>query len=235
MPTRAGHLSDDQSPPLTRREPNYAPHEARRAQLLKAAIRCFAAQGYHATAMDTIAQESGLSKESLCRLFESKEDLLIAILDDCEAGLNKRWASWSANEDPLHRLRDYGQAVADQMAAQRKLTSVWLEFFHDSQKARERIRKLHAAAHKRLSAGIGVGVRSRALNAVSPMQAADALLAMLEGLFAMTAVDPAFDPRRRFAEAWSVIEAGLWPDRSDQHLSSERRQNHQNGKREVSH
>ena len=214
MPTKTGSLSDGERSPLTRRRSHVEPPEARRAQLLEAAVHCFAAQGYHATAMDAIAQESGLSRASFCRQFQSKDDLLIAILDDCEAELDKRWASWEADGDPLRQLRDYGQATADQIAAQRKLTPVWIEFFHHNKKARERLRKFHASARERLSAGVRVGVRGGEVNAVARTEAADVLLAMLKGLFVLAAVDSGFDPSRRFADAWSVVEAGLRADPS---------------------
>ena len=45
-------------------------------------------------------------------------------------------------------------------------------------------------------------------------EAADVLLAMLKGLFVLAAVDSGFDPSRRFADAWSVVEAGLRADPS---------------------
>ena len=45
--------------------PPSASKEERRAQILQAALTCFARKGYHLTTMDDIVAESGLSKGSL--------------------------------------------------------------------------------------------------------------------------------------------------------------------------
>jgi AcrR family transcriptional regulator len=57
------------------------PRKARRAQLLDAALEVFVAQGYHAAAMDDIAERAGVSKPVLYQHFPSKLDLYLALLD----------------------------------------------------------------------------------------------------------------------------------------------------------
>jgi len=54
--------------------------DARRAQLLGAARDVFAAQGYHAAAMDDIAERAGVSKPVLYQHFPSKLELYRALL-----------------------------------------------------------------------------------------------------------------------------------------------------------
>jgi AcrR family transcriptional regulator len=54
--------------------------DARRAQLLGAARDVFAAQGYHAAAMDDIAERAGVSKPVLYQHFPSKLELYQALL-----------------------------------------------------------------------------------------------------------------------------------------------------------
>ena len=54
---------------------------ARRAQLLLAARDVFSAQGYHAAAMDDIAERAGVSKPVLYQHFPGKLDLYLALLD----------------------------------------------------------------------------------------------------------------------------------------------------------
>src|SRR3954451_23056962 len=53
---------------------------ARRAQLLVAARDVFAAQGYHAAAMDDIAEKAGVSKPVLYQHFPGKLELYQALL-----------------------------------------------------------------------------------------------------------------------------------------------------------
>ena len=57
------------------------PRTARRRQLLAAAQEVFVAQGYHAAAMDEIAERAGVSKPVLYQHFPSKLDLYLALLD----------------------------------------------------------------------------------------------------------------------------------------------------------
>lgn len=66
------------------RVPKISPeHEQqRRAQILEAAMVCFARQGYRATSMDDVVRESGLSVGAIYSYFPSKEDLFLAISDE---------------------------------------------------------------------------------------------------------------------------------------------------------
>ena len=74
MTTTAG--GRDISPRGTR-----LPRQARRKQLLGAAQEVFVAQGYHAAAMDDIAERAGVSKPVLYQHFPSKHELYLALLD----------------------------------------------------------------------------------------------------------------------------------------------------------
>jgi AcrR family transcriptional regulator len=60
---------------------------ARRQQLLGAAQQVFVAQGYHAAAMDDIAERAGVSKPVLYQHFPGKLELYLALLDQHIAGL----------------------------------------------------------------------------------------------------------------------------------------------------
>ena len=57
------------------------PRPARRKQLLGAAQEVFVAQGYHAAAMDDIAERAGVSKPVLYQHFPGKLELYLALLD----------------------------------------------------------------------------------------------------------------------------------------------------------
>jgi AcrR family transcriptional regulator len=58
------------------------PRQARRRQLLGAAQEVFVAQGYHAAAMDDIADRAGVSKPVLYQHFPGKLELYLALLDE---------------------------------------------------------------------------------------------------------------------------------------------------------
>ena len=58
------------------------PRSERRAQLLDAAQAVFVQSGYHAAAMDEIAERAGVSKPVLYQHFPGKLELYLALLDE---------------------------------------------------------------------------------------------------------------------------------------------------------
>ncbi|GAA2072346.1 TetR/AcrR family transcriptional regulator [Streptomyces albiaxialis] len=81
------------------------PRRARRNQLLGAAQEVFVAQGYHAAAMDDIADRAGVSKPVLYQHFPGKLDLYLALLDQhCEALLQAVRAALASTTDNKQRV-----------------------------------------------------------------------------------------------------------------------------------
>jgi AcrR family transcriptional regulator len=64
------------------RQRSRMPRSARRVQLLESALDVFVASGYHAAAMDDIAERAGVSKPVLYQHFPGKLDLYLALLDE---------------------------------------------------------------------------------------------------------------------------------------------------------
>jgi AcrR family transcriptional regulator len=56
--------------------------DARRSQIFDAAARCFARNGFHATSMQDVLQEAGLSAGAVYRYFRSKEEIIAAIVTE---------------------------------------------------------------------------------------------------------------------------------------------------------
>src|SRR6266852_1658268 len=65
----------------TRPRSNRLPRHERRRQLLDAALEVFVSQGYHAAAMDEIAERAGVSKPVLYQHFPGKLELYLALLE----------------------------------------------------------------------------------------------------------------------------------------------------------
>lgn len=82
------------------------PRSERRAQLLLAAREVFVAQGYHAAAMDEIAERAGVSKPVLYQHFPSKLELYLALLaqqaDELVARVRGAIATTSDNKARVH-------------------------------------------------------------------------------------------------------------------------------------
>lgn len=56
--------------------------EARRRQILDAARRCFARNGFHASSMQDVIREAGVSVGAFYRYFKSKDELVRAIAEE---------------------------------------------------------------------------------------------------------------------------------------------------------
>src|SRR5258708_10867809 len=87
------------------------PRSARRKQLLAAAQEVFVAHGYHAAAMDDIAERAGVSKPVLYQHFPGKLELYLALLDThCDALIARMRAAMSSSTD--NRVRVAGAISA---------------------------------------------------------------------------------------------------------------------------
>jgi AcrR family transcriptional regulator len=81
------------------------PRKARRAQLLSSALEVFVAQGYHAAAMDDIAERAGVSKPVLYQHFPGKLDLYLALLDDaCDQVIDNCRQALASTQDNKQRV-----------------------------------------------------------------------------------------------------------------------------------
>jgi AcrR family transcriptional regulator len=93
---------------------NRLPRSARRKQLLNAAQDVFVAQGYHAAAMDDIAERAGVSKPVLYQHFQSKLELYLALLDThCDALASRTRAVMASTTDNKERVEAAIRAYFD--------------------------------------------------------------------------------------------------------------------------
>ena len=82
------------------------PRGARRVQLLRAAQDVFVAQGFHAAAMDDIADRAGVSKPGLYQHFPGKRELYLALLEEHVSELADRVAEAMGGTDDNHARVD---------------------------------------------------------------------------------------------------------------------------------
>jgi AcrR family transcriptional regulator len=94
--------------------PTRLPRSARRKQLLEAAQEVFVAQGYHAAAMDDIAERAGVSKPVLYQHFPGKLELYLALLDmHCDAMIERMESAMSSSTDNKQRVAAATSAYFD--------------------------------------------------------------------------------------------------------------------------
>lgn len=90
----------------------------KRDELVRKALEVFYARGFHATGMDTLVRETGVSKTSMYKHFRTKDDLITAVLqlrDD-------NFRSWL-----YRRMEELAQTPADQLRAMFTALSEWFE------------------------------------------------------------------------------------------------------------
>ncbi|WP_232679399.1 TetR/AcrR family transcriptional regulator [Nocardioides sp. R-C-SC26] len=81
------------------------PRRERRAQLLSSALEIFVRNGYHAAAMDDIADRAGVSKPVLYQHFPGKLDLYLALLDtSCDAIIENCRQALASTHDNEQRV-----------------------------------------------------------------------------------------------------------------------------------
>jgi len=75
-------------------------------QIVQAAIRVLARQGYARTSLMDIAKEAGMSKGAVHYHFPTKESLIRVVLTTaCNAVQDRTIAAWSTSENPFESLR----------------------------------------------------------------------------------------------------------------------------------
>ena len=122
------------------------PRDARRAQLLDAALDVFVAQGYHAAAMDDIAERAGVSKPVLYQHFPGKLELYLALLDaSCEAVVEAVRVALASTEDNKERVAATMQAFYTYVANDKAAFRLVFESDLTSEPAvRERVERVTA-------------------------------------------------------------------------------------------
>jgi AcrR family transcriptional regulator len=93
----------------------------RREQVLHAAVREFAEQGYHAASTAAIAKRAGISQPYIYALFPNKQELFLAAHDDCISRIRLRFreAARGATSpvDALERMgMTYPELISDRFA-----------------------------------------------------------------------------------------------------------------------
>ena len=100
-----------------RAPPHPERREARRAEILAAARRCFARDGFHPTSMPDIAREAGLSTGAFYRYFTSKDDVVLEVAGQAFTILTGRLDEALAG-DATPTVADLVTAVVGTMGAE---------------------------------------------------------------------------------------------------------------------
>jgi AcrR family transcriptional regulator len=173
--------------------------DARRREILEAAGRCFAENGFHSTSMQDFFEASGLSAGLVYRYFRSKDELIATLaaeaLEQLHASVEEAIAAGErpGTEEVLVRLLRTIDELDQRERIARVAVQVWGEALVNpavGSAFTAEIERLLAALERLVRAAQADGQLDRDLD---PVYAARALYSILPGFLLQRALDPALD------------------------------------------
>jgi len=191
--------------------------EGRRQEILAAAQRCFARNGFHNTVIADVVREAGVSQGTFYLYFKTKDDVIAALADDrgqSDAMIN---AIAGAEADPVVALAIlfelHGRTLADAGRAdeRRVIVQGWAEALRNDS-IRQRLVANASRVRQQIALLIERGQRSGRFRAdAEPQGVARALIALFQGLTLMTAWDGTFDAALTAKSIENMLEGALRP------------------------
>jgi len=115
-------------------------HLAKRKQILDAAIRVFADQGYHGARVSDIAEHAGVAHGLLYHYFASKDDVLRTIFTENWGELIARFRAVEAADEPAHeKLEGIAKILLRTWRNDPALVTVMVREVAGSQQLRDRV------------------------------------------------------------------------------------------------
>ncbi len=185
-----------------------------RAQLLDAAERVFARDGYQGATVAAIAAEAGYSHGAIYSNFNGKEDLFLVLVEErIDARLARVYqaadAALSRGAEPLEAARRFVAMLQQEREAYLLLVDFWNQAVREPKAAAR-----FAERHARLRALIGRIVEGIAHDTGAELtlprdQVATALIALANGFTIERFADPQAAPDELFAHAIAAIVRGF--------------------------
>jgi AcrR family transcriptional regulator len=175
----------------------------RRAEIVRATIRCLARDGYSALTMKRVAREARVSQGILHYYFADKRAILVAALESVMTDLDRRVAAAQSRggKNPRGRLQALVEACLRLALEERAFWIVFVEFWGEMMHDR-RLRDINAALYERTRRQIGAivaqGVRAGRFRRVDARRAAAVILGLVDGVSLQLTFDP---------DAFTVAEA----------------------------
>lgn len=168
--------------------------EERKDQIIEAAMTVFARKGFYEARMDDIVQESGLSKGTLYWYFQSKDEVIAAIMEHF-FGIELHEIQDALNQEEMisQQLVQLIHRAAAELKHMSEIMPITLEFYSTASRKKTVQAKLkeYFNAYLRLLAGmIQVGIERGEFRPVNPQETAIAIGSLFEGLITLWIVDP---------------------------------------------
>jgi AcrR family transcriptional regulator len=163
--------------------------EFRRAEILAAARKVFAARGFRAATLEEVAVEAGLAKGTLYLYFPSKEEMFWAIFRGRVAEMHRRLQAVlcepGGTEDKIRAgLRVRFELLREDQDFMRIYLTEFGQCIYGGPWAKE-FRKLHLAGARLLAPVLAEGIRRGELRPVPPLETALALMDLVKSIVSM--------------------------------------------------
>lgn len=191
-----------------------AKHEARRQHILKAALACFSAKGFHRTSTAEICAEAGMSPGNLFHYFPNKQAIIAAIVDAERADTVAYFSDALKADDLFAELLGFMELVlglAADPAYARLVLDISVEAMRDAEIG-ERVARADGELRAALRTLIAeAGARGQVDRAIDPEAAARWVAALIDGIFGRVAVEPAFRPKEEAGMLRLILARFLGP------------------------
>lgn len=165
-----------------------AGYEARRQEILTAALDIFSTHGFEGTTLEAVADTLGYTKPALYYYFHSKEDLFCSLILDSLRAASLRIADiFAQDKTPSGKLRDLIRLYLDDHFSNRGYFSIThlLKGFKDSMpegEAKAEIERLSRGIHEPIMATIAQGIALGEFKDEDPKLLGSIVFAMLSGI-----------------------------------------------------
>ncbi len=183
----------------------------KREELVRSAMQAFYRNGFHATGMDMLVAETGISKTSMYKHFRSKEDLILAVLRLRDEIFRNRF---------YRRIEELADSPRDQLIAMFDELQEWFEdpdfrgcmFIKASSEYQDRDHPIHkqSADHKRMLQ-THISKLAEAAGLSQPDQLARQLLLLAEGAIVTAHMKHTESPARDARQAALALVAAHEP------------------------
>ena len=184
----------------------------RRQELIDAAWRCASRRGFRDLTVDDVCAEARVSKGAFYGYFEQKQDLLLALLEDDTAALDRELERITETSGSgVERVRRFAQAMlarGEDAARVQVRADLWADLLTEDV-VRQRLAEATHRRRQLVRGWVEEAVASGELVAIPANALASILLALADGLMLHGALDPAAFRWQNVRRAIDVLLAGL--------------------------
>lgn len=169
--------------------------EAKRRQIVDAALVCFSRKGFHGTSTNDICAEVGMSPGNLFHYFPSKLALIATITEEYRAAYAERFAQMTQQDDVLAAIEAFALDLMEQLKDPIE-ARVSIELIAEAMRDSE-VGKIYIESDTRVKDDF-IGLLKRGIAngqidpSIQPETAATWLAALVDGTISRAQIDPQF-------------------------------------------